>query len=140
MSRLMFVGGVLRVLGAAAPELDWSGQKKILAALKRDAGRGDPARKQGRILSSAVLFQAGLGYATKTADAASTQLQTKKSLRDGSMVAFLALLPMRRRAFATLELGASVQVTLTAMQITLCGDMIKTGQPWEAPVPELLLV
>jgi hypothetical protein len=54
------------------------------------------------------------------------------------MIAVLALLPMRRRAFATLELGSSVLVTEDRIEIVLSGEMTKNGVPWEASVPKVI--
>jgi integrase len=69
------------------------------------------------------------------ADAATTKLEEAKRRRDGAMIAMLALLPMRRRAFASLRLGHSVHVTETELLVALTEEMTKAGVPWEAPVP-----
>jgi len=90
MSRLMFVSGTLRVLSAAAPKIDWRPQRRLEAFLKQSAGRGNPARKHGRVLSSTVLLDAGIKLATLQADAATTGLMAAKRRRDGTMVAMLA--------------------------------------------------
>ena len=87
MTRLMFVDGVLRILRAADPDHDWTMQRRLLAGLKRAADRGDPARKQGRILSSEVLLKAGLSLAEADADAVPNQLRRMIGQRDGMMIA-----------------------------------------------------
>lgn len=133
MSRLMFVDGVLRILRAAAPDHAWDLQLRLLAGLKRNAGRGDRARKSGRVLSSAVLLNAGLALATT--DAAPNHLKRMLRQRDGTMIALLAVLPMRRRAFCELRLGQSIHITADGISIALSEDMTKTGVPWEAGVP-----
>lgn len=135
MTRLMFVEAVLRILRGAEPDRDWTAQLRLRASLKREAGRGDPARKRGRILSSKVLLEAGLRHAGAHADAARTPLEQMKRRRDGTMIALLALMPMRRRSFCELTLGQSVLVTPTEVVISLSEEMTKTGMPWEAPVP-----
>jgi integrase len=56
--------------------------------------------------------------------------------RDGMMIALLALLPIRRRAFCELALGQSVHITEDEIMISLSEDMTKTGVPWEAAVPD----
>lgn len=99
------------------------------------AGRGDPARKRGRILSSRVLLDAGITLATERAAAAVTPLERMKRRRDGTMIAVLALMPMRRRAFSELELGTSVIVREDSLLIALSEEMTKTACPWEAEVP-----
>lgn len=51
------------------------------------------------------------------------------------MVAMLALMPMRRRAFAGLTLNHSIHFTQNEIVVSLPEEMTKTGLPWEAPVP-----
>ncbi|MBI6630365.1 tyrosine-type recombinase/integrase [Pontibaca salina] len=135
MSRLMFVDGVLRVLRAAAPDRDWALQLRLRAGLKRDAGRGDRARKSGRVLSSAVLLEVGLALAKSDATAVSNRLKQMLAQRDGCMIALLAVLPMRCRAFCGMRLGQSIQVSAGDINIALSEDMTKTGVPWETSVP-----
>lgn len=135
MTRLMFVDGVLRILRGAESDRDWTVQLRLRASLKQEAARGDPARKRGRILSSDVLLEVGLNHAGAHADAARTPLEQMKRRRDGTMVALLALMPMRRRSFCELTLGQSVHVTPTGVVISLSKEMTKTGVPWEATVP-----
>lgn len=135
MSKLMFVSGTLRVLRAAAPEVNWRPQRHLEASLKRSAGRGSPERKCGRVLSTAVLLDAGVKLAGSQADAANTDLSAAKRRRDGTMVAMLALMPMRRRSFAGLKLGHSIHVTENEIAVALTGEMTKNGLPWEAQVP-----
>jgi integrase len=135
MSRLMFVDGVLRVLQGVEPERDWKAQRRLLASLKRAAGRGDPKRKQGRVLSSGVLLKAGLELAGRMADEASTPLNAMMKRRDGTMIALLSLLPMRRRSFCGLTLGQSILVGDSGILICLSEEMTKTGVPWEVAVP-----
>lgn len=135
MSRLMFIDATLHVLESAEPDRDWSKHNRLKAALKRLAGRGDPARKRGRVLSSEVLLKAGLKLATETADGATTPLRRLVDIRDGTMIALLSLLPMRRRSFCELTLGQSVLVTPTTIMVSLSEDMTKTGRNWEVEVP-----
>ncbi len=136
MSQHMFVGSVLKVLKEAAPEQDWTMQLRLLAGLKRAAGRGDPARKSGRVLSSAVLLKAGQSHADLDADTIPNQLKRMICQRDGTMIALLSVLPMRRRAFCELALGQSIHVSATEIMISLSEEMTKTGVPWEVIVPK----
>ncbi|MDO9526176.1 MAG: tyrosine-type recombinase/integrase [Gemmobacter sp.] len=135
MSRLAFVQGVIRVLRAWASEHDWSTHRRVISVLKRKAGRGDPDRKKGRILSTDVLLSAGLSYAAPDNPTALTPLNRMLRCRDGAIVALLALMPMRRRSFSELRLGQSVHVRDANIIISLTEDMTKTGVVWEAAVP-----
>lgn len=136
MSQLMFVDGVYRVVTAAAPDMDWSRHKRLLAVLKRLAKGGTPERKRGRILSSRVLLKAGLDLAGRQAQATQNALQRALKQRDGTMVAFLAMMPIRLRALHELSLGKSVYVSPERITIDLSADMTKTGVPWEADISE----
>lgn len=136
MTRLAFVDGVLRVLSAAHPAQDWTMQRRLIKSLKRAAGRGDPARKQGRILSSTFLLQVGLSYAASDPALVSNLLTRMLRQRDGTMIAVLSVLPMRRRAFCELALGKSVHVSATDITISLSPEMTKTGVPWDVVVPK----
>lgn len=124
----------VRILSAAAPDANWSVHRHLLHSLQRQAARVGSQRKAGRILSSGVLLDAGRKLAGPMADAATTPLAAARLRRDGTMVAFLSLLPIRRRALSELKLGQSVLVTPTQIIIALSPEMTKTGQPWEAPV------
>lgn len=135
MTRLAFVDGVVRVLRAAKPDQDWTMQRRLIKSLKRAAGNGDPSRKQGRIVSSAVLLKAGLSHAASTPTAVPNLLTRMLCQRDGTMIALLSVLPMRRRAFYELTLGQSVHVGPEDILISLSPEMTKTGVPWEVTVP-----
>ena len=135
-SRLMFFSGVLRLLCAAAPESDWSAHRRIKIGLGRLAGRGDLSRKAGRILDSRVLLEAALRHAGSELGQEATALQRAKRLRDAAMVALLAMMPIRHRAFARLQLGASLIVNNQTLTILLPGELTKTGTLWEAELPE----
>jgi integrase/recombinase XerD len=139
VTRHLFVSTVLRVLMKAEPAHDWSAQRRFTSALKRAAGAGDRSRKQGRILSSTVLFDRAVRHATHDAEAATTELQSFKRPRDGTMVALLALVPMRRRSFVHLEIGRSILVRQDSILIALQDELTKNGLPWSCEVPEALL-
>ncbi|UWQ58625.1 tyrosine-type recombinase/integrase [Leisingera caerulea] len=137
MTRLMLVDGVLRVAmaTATAPGRDWSQETKLRKRLKYHAGRGLQSRKHGRILSSAVLLEAGLKLVEASASRLNHSLYAATDMRDGAMISLLALMPIRLRALAGLELGSSVIVGQDLILVSIPEDLSKTGQPWEAEVP-----
>jgi integrase len=136
MSRLCLVGDTLHMLMVANPEGDWTRHRQLKRHLKRAAGLGDPTRKSGRILSSAVLFEAGRDHATVDVETATTELEAMKRQRNGTMVAMLALMPMRRRAFAHLEIGTSLFISEDRTVVALPDELTKNGLPWEAEAPK----
>ena len=138
MTRLMLIDGVLRILKDVEPGLDWTAQERLRKILRNAARHQHGARKIGRILSSATLLTAGLTLAGPEADRATTGLEAAKRRRDGAMVAFLALMPIRKRAFVELDLTRSVEVSSSGITIHLADDMTKNGHPWNARVPDRL--
>lgn len=135
-SRMMYYAGALRVLLAAFPDIDWSRHSRVTPHLAQAAGRGDPARKRGRILCSRVLLDAGLRLAGPLAEAATTPLGRAKAQRDGAMVALLAIMPLRHRALTGLKIGLSLIISDTALTVVLPEELTKTGTPWEAELVE----
>jgi len=139
MSRLFYIEGTVRVLSTAAPDADWSAQKRLVLQLKRLARHGDKSRKAGRVMDSGVLFDAGVRYATTSPKAEPTPLEAATRFQTGTMIAMLALMPLRCITFRRLELGSSVHVTDDSIEITVPGEMMKMGHPWDAEVPEALM-
>lgn len=137
-TRFTLIYRTVRVLSVADPELDWSVQRHLLNSLWRRVTKAGSSRKAGRILSSKVLLDAGRNLAGPLADAATTPLAAARLRRDGTIVALLALLPIRRRALSELKLGQSVLVSPNRIIIALSGDMTKNGLPWEAPVQDAI--
>ncbi|AXC48973.1 hypothetical protein DRW48_04015 [Paracoccus suum] len=134
MTRLSYMQALITVLRAYAPQADWTAQKRMLAVLKHQAGNGDPARKAGRILCSGVLLRTGIVHAGCHAEAATTELSRMIRRRDGTIVALLAILPMRARSLSMLALGQSVHVAEESVIIALSEQMTKTGVAWETSV------
>lgn len=138
-SRLTFAEQTIRILSAWSPEADWASQRRLLSLLRCEVADTPSTRKDGRILSSADLLDLGLRLADGGDAIGPTQkLAEAKRRRDGVMIAFLALLPLRRRSFCALELGRSVIVRPGGVSIHLDGDDTKPGSPWEAPLPAAL--
>lgn len=136
MSQWSFLSDTVRLLRAAEPGANWRDHKRLVKHLRRQAGQGDRTRKAGRVLDSGILLAAGMRHATVDADASTTPLQALKRQRDGTMVAFLALMPIRRRALSGLTIGESICVLQDRIMIALPEHLTKTGVPWEATVPD----
>ena len=137
-SQAMFATGVIAVLQAARPEVDWAGHLRVTKGLARKASQTPSSRKQGRVLCSRTLLDAGIRHAQPEAGSRLTPLQQAVRQRDGTMIAFLALIPIRHRAFTGLVIGQSLLVSGHRLTIALPEDLTKSGTPWEADVPEPL--
>lgn len=95
-------------------------------------------RKQGRIVDTDVLLQAGLLHFNGHIDALLSDPKAAPHCRDGLMIALLALMPMRRRPFVGLELGRSLLQTSAGWQVNLSEAELKCGASWESTVPHIL--
>ena len=62
-----------------------------------------------------------------------------KRRRDGTMIAFLALIPLRCRALASLTIDDSICFLSDRIQISLSEDMTKRGVPWDTTVPDCIV-
>jgi integrase len=139
MSRLIYIGGMLKVLRAVNPAGDWTPHDRLLKFLKAQAGSGDRRRKAGRILDSRVLFDIGIQYAQSSPKQSPTPLETASRFQMGTMIALLTLMPLRSSTFRRLELGKSVHVTDDGIEITIPGEMMKSGVAWDARVPDVIM-
>ena len=138
-SKHSMFSGVLRILTAADPDNDWSRHRRFESLLRREIRDTPSTRKDGRIVSSAVLFEAArLHDAEHGAGRRPVSLKEAKQRRDAATVAFLAVMPIRRLAFCSLELGRSLFVTPTSIVVCLDASGLKSGSYWEAPLPPSL--
>lgn len=135
MTRLFYIDGTLRVLRAAAPDADWKSHEKLLRQLRRLAGHGDRSRKNGRILCSSVLLAAGRTFAATHPKPTPTPLERAARVRTGAMIVMLALMPLRCITFRNLKIGESVLVDEARISVSVPGELMKAGHPWEADVP-----
>jgi len=136
MTRRTFVDAVLRIARAIDEDRDWTPELALQRGLRARASRDHGSRKRGRILSSEVLFDAGRRLVEEEAPKVAVPLFRATALRDGAMIGLLALMPMRRRAFTGLRIGASFLPHAEGFSIALPGTLTKSGLPWEAEVPD----
>ncbi len=125
----------LRLLHHAYPERDWEAAWRVIRRLKIQADRHVSHRKNGRILSGNHVLSAALDLAGPVAAAARTPLQRALLQRNGTIIAFLALMPLRRRAFTSLRLGEAVVFEDNDIRIIARPHMTKRRTHWETLVP-----
>ena len=110
------LGGLadLRMFARAAyPDEDWRWLAGLETALRQ---RGGPTRnKRSRLRGVAELVDLGERLMRPGGDAASSRgRKSQLAYRDGLMIAFLALRPLRLRNFTTLALGESLSARVPA--------------------------
>ena len=119
-----------------AKNLRWLAEMR--RALERAARRAGPARsKQGRLLPSGKLYDAGLALAQRARLVCDGRPGARaRDVRDGLLIALLAARPLRIKNFAGLRLGRHVHATSSGYLIDIPGSECKTANPIEVPVPE----
>ena len=136
VSRLSLLEQAMRIPIARAPDAELASASASGRAV-RDHVRH---RKTGRIVSTDTLLAAGLAHAAgRGLRTGCSALTRARAARDGAMIAFLALMPIRRRALVEMRIGYAVLRDGDSIRIALDRDLTKTGQPWDASVPDILL-
>jgi integrase len=136
VTRASYIGKIRRIATILAPgrDLVWLGE--LEADLRYDAR---PRPKYQRIVSSERVLALGLvlirrGETSKHL----TDLGRARLVRDGLMIALLALCPIRLRNLAELCVGRQLRRVGDIWWIILEAEETKTGRPDERPVPGII--
>ena len=98
-----------------------------------------PRSKFDRMVMTEVLVEAGLTLIHEAESSPTlTELARACQVRNGLMVALLALCPIRRKNFAALEIGRSFVEIHGTWWIVLSASETKEKRPDERPINELL--
>ena len=117
-----------------ARDLSWlAGIEKDLALVMR------PRSKANRWVLTEVLVEAGLTLIAEAEISRSmSKLAQARQVRNGLMVAMLAMHPIRLKNFATLEIGRSLFEIKGSWWIVLSASETKEGRPDERRIDDLL--
>ena len=107
---------------------------------ERFAARGREKRKKYNLVTSETLYALGIalmdGALSKGKPITASSVQT--AYRDGLIIAFLALIPLRRRTLGLLRIGEHLVGTGHGWAIDIPGSDTKSGRSLEFPLsPEL---
>jgi integrase len=128
----------LRELGEVAKSMDPGRSWSFINALEsRTRARHKPARDKRNLKLSDELVGLGLSLIDKAT--AFTGLEAAILHRDGLMIALLALVPLRRRNFAGLQLGRNVLAIHNVWLIMLDESETKTHAPLDFLWPDELI-
>jgi integrase len=98
-----------------------------------------PRSKFGRIVKTEILVEAGLTLIHQAESSPNmTELARACQVRNGLMVALLALCPIRLKNFVALEIGRSFVQIQGTWWIVLSAEETKENRPDERPVHQLL--
>jgi site-specific recombinase XerD len=142
-SIVAYVAFLQMALVAMAPERDWTWLRAFIARLKRASA---PARdKQSSLQDPADLLAFGeelmaLAEAELVAASDVTSWEIATRYRDGLMIAVLALCPLRRKNFCTIQIGRQL-IALGDGGYTLAFAPVETKnhRPLAARAPDVLL-
>jgi site-specific recombinase XerD len=98
----------------------------------------EPRSKLDRLVFTQRLAQAGLILVAEAQQFAKNDLDRARGVRNGLMIALLALHPMRIKNFATLEIGRTFKQVQDSWWIVLPRQTTKTKRLDERRVPEIL--
>jgi integrase len=134
------VGSALSHLGMAAaamfPAEDWSWLRHMSS---RARTRATPSRdKAARLARPHTLLQLGQALMTEAAATRGAYFAATR-YRDGLMITWLALLPLRRRNLMQLRLGEELQQQAGRWVIAIPGEQVKNHQPIAMPLPDALV-
>jgi integrase len=118
-----------------APTVDFS----WLAEVEKDLALvAEPRSKFDRLVLTGRLVEAGLTLVAEAEGLARNDLARARGIRNGLMVALLALCPLRLRNFAYLAIGKTFRDVQGTWWITLPSIVTKSRRPDERAVPVLL--
>ncbi len=124
-----------RVARLIAPSVDFT----WLSEIENDLALVmEPRSKFERFVFTQVLVEAGLRLAAEARESRTNALSAACGVRNGLMIALLALRPIRLKNFAGLELGTTFQKDQDHWWITLSGKATKNRRPDDRRIPELL--
>jgi len=124
-----------RMLAVMSPDADLD---CLRATLRRiDTRHG--SLKAARLRSAGELLGLGLDLMEEAERSGARSKDRARLYRDGLLIAFLALRPLRRRNLAGLAIGRQLRQTPTGWRIVIPGEEMKNGYPLDEPFPNLLV-
>jgi integrase/recombinase XerD len=133
-TRLMRVVDLMTIATGAAPGCDWGFLRRLVARLDHVAV---PSKdKATRVRSTAALLDIGMRLMQEAVSvSADPYRQREIRYRDGLMIAFLALRPMRLRNLAGLELSVTLLEIDGRHHIVFPAEQVKNRKPLEIDWP-----
>ena len=97
-----------------------------------------PRSKYDRLVLSERLLEAAMTLIIEAEMSACNPLERARRVRNGTMIAFLSLCPIRAKNFAALEIGKTFRKIAGTWWITLPSRTTKSRTPYERQVPSLI--
>ena len=126
-----------RVARLLAPQEDWGFIGEIRNRLGRCATQG---RVHHQVVSAELLVCLGFKLMTEAeADSAGSMKRRAMHYRDGLLIAFLALCPIRRRNIAVMLIDVHLQRTPQGYSVQFDPEETKNGEPLEFDLPDMIV-
>lgn len=134
-TRLLRVMDLTTIVTGAAPDVDWTFLRRAVCRLEQDAVscRG----KDARVRSTAELVALGFRLMEAAQHAADARAAAVL-FRDGLIIGFLALRPLRMRNLSTLEVGRTLLRTGDGHRVSIPARETKTRKRIDVPWPTAL--
>ena len=116
------------------PTADWNFIKRLSSKVR---ATHKPARSKNNLKLSHELVDLGFELMASASDP--TDYNHAITYRDGFMIAFLALDPLRRRNLAELEIGRSLVKLGSHWHVVFAQGETKTHAPYEVSLPDALV-
>jgi integrase len=137
--RSVTVWNCIYKLRMAATLLDPKANFSWLAEIEKDLALVMvPRNKFNRVVLSERLVEAGLTLVAEAELSEKSAFERAKAIRNGLMIALLAVCPIRVKNFAALEIGHTFKMVEGCWWISLPYKSTKTKASEERPVPEFL--
>jgi hypothetical protein len=128
--------GLLRGMAVMMPERDWSWIRRLIASIPegRAASR---QRKQPRLRHTLELLDLGLQLTQRAEAAANAGSPLRRAIlfRNGTIIALLALRPIRRKNAAALVIGRHITRHANGWRLTLPAAEVKNREAYNHGVP-----
>jgi integrase len=98
----------------------------------------EPRSKFDRLVFTTRLVEAGMTLVMDAERFATSEIARARGVRNGLMIALLALCPIRLKNFAALEIGRTFKEIEGSWWIILPATLTKSHRPDERPVPTVL--
>jgi integrase len=123
------------VLRYIYPATDWSW---LVAISGRIAARGKEKRKKYHLVTSETLYALGIALMDGALSSGKpvTTSSVRTAYRDGLIIAFLALIPLRRRTLGLLQIGRHLVRSGAGWAVDIPANDTKWKRPFEFPLSQ----
>jgi len=130
------VKSVYDAMRLLAPDHDWTWLRTVKARLERRL----PPRRAGPVVDSGRLLDLGIRLMDEAiGKAVLAERPALVAYRDGLIIAFLAMRPLRRRTLACLRIGRQLQQIGETWVLVLEPEDLKNREPAEFSFPAILV-